>query len=131
MLKRGDPSPWGVVEFSDSKADGLAFVSTSSHGGFVVSAERSRLMPEALRKVRTFVERGALDRTVGRLPWASGTRFYEEDCDYSLVVLAFPELFDRAVIRGAIGAALHWYGETVGPWLDSLPVSHPVAVARA
>lgn len=128
MIKVGDSSPWGpvqeVLRFGLPPNDsGVAFVSTASHGGFWVSPDACRRMPPSFRAIVPFTERG-VSRGEG-----SG-RWYEEDCDYCLVVLAFPELFTREQVRGAIGCGLRWHGDTVKAWLDNLPNYHPVCVAR-
>jgi len=65
-------TPWGMSQGSEVYADGVAFHSTASHGGFRLDEARRAAMLPALR-----VEGG----------------WYEEDCEWAKVALAFPELF--------------------------------------
>lgn len=69
---RPSTSPCGQVQHAIMIAHGIWQVSTASHGGLVLSDQRAKAMPEAL----------ALDGS-----------FYEEDCDWALVVLAFEAEF--------------------------------------
>jgi len=70
-------TPWGASQEQKQIAKGITRYSTASHGGYHVSADRLAQMPDCIRAIK---------------PWA-GTGWYEEDCDWALVVLAFPELF--------------------------------------
>lgn len=75
------PSPkptetiWGEPIQADQVLPGIWLVTTPSHGGLVLSDQRQEEMPEALK----------LDE-----------RFYEEDCDWSLVYVAFETEFDAS-----------------------------------
>jgi hypothetical protein len=71
-------TPWGWAQDKKVYADGVVFLSTSSHGGFWVSKARLLDMPECLR-YKTF----------------AGECWFEEDEDWALVGLAFPALFDE------------------------------------
>lgn len=64
--------PWGEVDECIKYGDGVFMTTTPSHGGFILSPERQAAMPDHLR----------LD-----------VSYYEEDCDWARVALAFPELF--------------------------------------
>lgn len=68
-------SPWGQVQHSKCLADGIWSVSTASHGGIWLSEDRLReldeIMPEAYP---TFV---------------GDARWFEEDCDWCIPVIAF------------------------------------------
>ena len=68
LSPRPDQSPWGAVQQANQIAPGIWSVTTASHGGLLLSEARSAAMPDALR-----------------LPGDA----YEEDCDWSLVYLAF------------------------------------------
>ena len=70
-------TPWGYADTVRPIAPGITWYSTSSHGGIGLSAERLTAMPTALRSIH---------------PWA-GEGWYEEDCDWSIAVAAFAELF--------------------------------------
>jgi hypothetical protein len=71
-------TPWGKVQHATELAAGLWFVSTASHGGMLLSDERV----ESLRA------RGVLDVFQ---PFTSSDRWWEEDCDWCIVALAFSE----------------------------------------
>lgn len=77
-------TPWGIIDESQDIADGLASVTTSSHGGYVLSEERQAQMPAHL----------SLEH-----------EFYEEDCAANLVQLAFPELFSVNELKYSLAAA--------------------------
>lgn len=70
----GGTSPWGRIEAVEVIAPGIAFVSTPSHGGYLLSRERVAAMPDVLKFTP--------DHRAG---------IFEEDCSAPLVVLAFPD----------------------------------------
>lgn len=70
-------SPWDQVQQSAELGPGIWEVSTAGHGGFLISAERRAAMPAYLRNAKTY----------------AGGNAYEEDCDWILIALAWPELF--------------------------------------
>lgn len=72
-------TPWGKPDDCDEIADGIRRYYTASHGGYWISQERRRQMPEALQLAGT---------------WAGGN-WYEEDCDWCLVYLSFPAEFAK------------------------------------
>ncbi len=63
-------SPWGPIDEQEEIAPGIVSVTTGSHGGLLLSPERQAAMPAHLR----------LDGAA-----------YEEDGEFNLVVLGFPE----------------------------------------
>lgn len=65
-------TPWGKSQYSKQYVRGIVFYGTPGHGGFRVSKTKQAKMPEALR----------LDN-------GKNCGWYEEDCDYALVVMAF------------------------------------------
>jgi len=65
-------SNWDAIEEAEEVLPGIWSVSTASHGGLILSGERQEAMPEALR-----IEGGS----------------YEEDVNWSHVVLAFEDEF--------------------------------------
>lgn len=75
----GDWSPWGTIETVRIEAIGIAFVSTSSHGGFWLAPCRIAEMSEA--------ERAYADRW-SRCP---GGQWWEEDCASAYVVRRFAD----------------------------------------
>lgn len=105
--KANTKTPWGLAQASREIAPGIVWHQTASHGGFFVAPERVAEMPKLLRDFQ---------------PWA-GAYWYEEDCDWCLVALAFsqhfpadtlpvalatlksyqPDLYDRALAAGLPG----------------------------
>ena len=81
-------SPWGLVQSERRIADGIAFVSTASHGGFWLNAER---LAEFRQMFPTFRGYSA------QPPW------FEEDCDYIAVVIAFQDEFQPPDVQRANG----------------------------
>lgn len=72
-------SPWGKPDYIEQIAPGWWSVGTPGHGGYVLSAARTRDIPEA-----------HLDASFNR----QGHRgYFEEDCDWCIPALAFPEEF--------------------------------------
>lgn len=65
-------TPWGGSQVTVIYADGVVAHSTAGHGGFHLSADRNAKVLPLLRK---------------DIPW------YEEDCEWAIVALSFPELF--------------------------------------
>ena len=65
-------SPWGKVQFCEQIAEGIVSVSTAGHGGLKLSAKRNNQIPEEAR---------------------IHTGWYEEDCEWAIVALVFPEEF--------------------------------------
>lgn len=68
-------TPWATPDTADERLPGIWHVTTPSHGGFVLSEERQAAMPASLRR---------------------DDLFYEEDVDWSLVMLAFADELRRA-----------------------------------
>lgn len=74
--KKNGFSPWGEIQTVTGIAPGIYSVTTASHGGLWVSDERMAMMPDALKC-----------NVYGEGQW------FEEDCEWALVVLAFPTEF--------------------------------------
>lgn len=87
-------SPWGYIQDATQIAPGIWSVSTSGHGGFMISDERLAAMPEMLRDVAHV---------------CGSPKSFEEDCEWSLVVLAFPDEFKGAEVVQARQSAGRWY----------------------
>lgn len=83
-------TPWGPPQASEKIAPGITFYSTASHGGVKLSEARQREMPEALRLEK---------------PW------YEEDCEFARVVLAFPDHFSEKQLETAQSTLKDYYPE--------------------
>jgi|Laugresu1bdmlbdd_1035124.scaffolds.fasta_scaffold00093_9 hypothetical protein len=84
---------WGIIDSVREIANGITWVTTSSHGGFIVSPARLMQMPENLRA-------------------CSFTKddHFEEDCSWCAVPLAFPSLFSANVVENARECYAHSYG---------------------
>ena len=79
------PTPWGDSQGCvETDVKGIEFHHTSSHGGYWVSPE---LAPQLADKVGACIGAG-LDDPSGR-----GGTWWEEDCAWAFVALAFPEAF--------------------------------------
>lgn len=91
-------TPWGSSQSQKTIASGIVFYSTSSHGGIKLSSERVKQMPDDLRNFGS-----------------TAPGWYEEDCEYSIVVLAFPELFKPEDFYFAVGSCKSYYPELVTP----------------
>jgi hypothetical protein len=90
-------TPWGRSQAIEKVGEGIQFVSTASHGGYVLDAERNAKIPYAWRKA-SFNENGLRG-------------FYEEDCDWTMVALTFPEYFSQftGALEEATKLLKHFY----------------------
>jgi len=79
---------WGASQTSKKHASGIMEYSTASHGGFHLSATRQSQMPEYLR---------------------NDDGWYEEDCDWCKVVIAFPEYFTVEKFMEAQSTLKNWH----------------------
>lgn len=89
IIKR---TPWGAVQTLRIIAEGIVQVSTAGHGGLVLSDERLKAMPERFK-----------------LNVYGGGRYFEEDCEWALVALAFPDAFTADYIQSAKETAAAYY----------------------
>ena len=78
-------TPWGNADQTRNIGEGIVSVSTPSHGGYYVPARLYNRMPAELRSNK----------------YGGGT-WFEEDCEWALVALAFPRLFEPRQIQAAI-----------------------------
>jgi hypothetical protein len=76
-LARPRSSPWGEIDHAKEVAPGIWCVTTPGHGGYLLSTERRLAMPDHLKNVYTF----------------AGANWFEEDCDWCIVALAYPDAF--------------------------------------
>jgi hypothetical protein len=84
-------TPWGIPQTTTEIAPGIFAYTTASHGGYWLSSERVMTMPKCLRE---FVPFGG--------PQSGPGRWFEEDCDWSVVALAFPQFFPDDAISAAL-----------------------------
>ena len=79
-------TPWGLADYEKPMGEsGIIAVSTSSHGGYYVPPELYNAMPEPLRFN----------------PYGGGT-WFEEDCEWALVALAYPQHFEARDLHYAV-----------------------------
>jgi hypothetical protein len=98
-------TPWGTSETSKWADDGIVWVTTPSHGGYLLSRERFMSMPDTL-KAFTFVGTGA--------PQA-----FEEDCAWCAVLLAWPSLFGASQLFHAEQCAKQCNPTEYAKWVDA------------
>lgn len=79
-------TPWGNSQNSTVLADGITSVDTASHGGYHLDDKANAKVKMLFPDFRPF----------------AGEHWYEEDCDWAIVALAFPELFSDENLRAAI-----------------------------
>lgn len=92
-MRGGDPTPWGMAQDIQSFGGGVWSVATSRHGGF-------HLEPAANEKIPTE------HRHQGG--------WYEEDCDYAIVLWFYPDLRERLDIsRESVRASLERWNPAV------------------
>jgi len=67
-------TPWGWSQIISNVAPGILFASTAGHGGFKLDRKLNAQVPAEMRK------RGG---------------WYEEDCEWAIPFLTFPEIFEE------------------------------------
>lgn len=100
MAAVGDASPWGTIDSVEQYAPGIWFVTTPGHGGIKLDGNHARRMPADMIAADKY----------------NDERWWEEDCAWSLPVIAFaPEIRKHSpfeaqrMIDVAIETAQHWY----------------------
>lgn len=81
-------TPWGMSDFKKECAEGITFYGTPSHGGFLLSKERLTKINPLAFEIKNW----------GR-EMAAG--WFEEDCNWAFVALAYPEYFVPENVIGA------------------------------
>ena len=87
-------TPWGCADKVEQIGGGLVSVQTPSHGGIFVPLDSYRKMPVALQ-----------------CNIYGGRTWFEEDIEWALVALAFPQYFDARSMHYAVGAFEHYAGK--------------------
>ena len=108
QLDRNTFTPWGAPAAAFECGRGIIEYTTASHGGYYVPPEILAQWPEPVRNAGTFAGRG----------------WYEEDCDWSLVAVAEPDIFSPALVFEAVrmlrnyrkgdAPLMHWIQATHG-----------------
>lgn len=102
-------TPWGPSQTEKQVAEGITLHSTAGHGGYLISDERRQQMPEPLRSWQTY----------------AGGNWYEEDCDWAVVVIAFPDDFPPRDVWAAVRMINSpMVGSHYGPIADWLTSDH-------
>ena len=86
---QGPWTPWGRAEDVTTYGPGVQFYSCPDHGGFQLNEQRRR----------------AVERLFPRCVPVIAHEWFEEDCAWALVALAFPSLFDRDALEMAMRTA--------------------------
>ena len=92
-------TPWGVAQTMERVAEGITRYDTSSHGGYRLTPERVAAMPADIRAIKPYAADG----------------WYEEDEDWALVCLAFPECFPPDAFHFAVMTQQHSHPELITP----------------
>ena len=105
-------SPWGAVVDTDPVAEGIEFVYTASHGGYYISEERLKQVPQRLQNWAARWAKG----------W--GPQWYEEDCCAAAIPATFPDEFSTdSVVQAKIYLAnFDWAIEQANTETITLPV---------
>lgn len=93
-------SPWGKSQQINKIAPGIAFVSTAGHGGYRVAKKLAEKSFSC-----TKLNRAAI--------FSGGYYWFEEDCAWSLVAIAFPHLFESSLLVVAKGVFARFYMENL------------------
>lgn len=92
---------WGQADHVEERAPGVVWCSTPSHGGFKVNTPALDKIPLEWRK--------ASFNGQGLQGW------FEEDCDWCMVALAFPELFTTEEQAAAKSTFNFWIAKKLEP----------------
>jgi len=95
-MREGQSTPWGRADAIEQVGEGIYFASTPSHGGYYVP---SALLPAIPEK-----------HQARALKWSGSRNWYEEDCEWASVAVAFPHLFNEHQ-REAAAATMKWREE--------------------
>jgi hypothetical protein len=94
-------TPWGRADFATKHGRGVIEYSCPGHGGVHLSTTRNTSVHPA---------------------WRNADGWYEEDCEYAIVVLSFPELFPHDVVVSARSSAKDWFPHQYAT-ITGLPVA--------
>lgn len=86
-LRHGSQTPWGAVDSYSHWDVGITEFGTPGHGGIKLSAERNKDVHEA---------------------WRRDGGWYEEDCEWAIIPLTFPECYPPERVSVAREVARDW-----------------------
>lgn len=127
-------TPWGMSDRATAYGAGITFYGTPSHGGFHLDEATNAEVPAYLR-ADTFNKQGERG-------------WYEEDCDWAIVAVVFPDRFlPENVARAKVimaGSHAEFYARflaeketmgrtqiTPGPWMVSKPRTYVLGGYKA
>ncbi len=95
-------TPWGKSDYQKEVTKEIVFHATPGHGGYKVYDKQNKRIPDYMRK-----DQG----------------WYEEDCEWALVVVSLPEFFPEKTVLEAKNTFRNWfpkeyeqfYGVTLAP----------------
>lgn len=88
-------TPWGQIQERRQLAGGIECVSTASHGGYHLSPQRAEELRRVLPTAKIF----------------AGPCWLEEDCDWALAVLVWPDLFSDQDAYNAVRTIVGFHEE--------------------
>lgn len=101
MVKVGSRSPWGTIDFVNNYAPGIDSVATPGHGGIKLDRKMNNQVHTA---------------------WRQAGGWYEEDCEWAIVAITFPNVFEPEMVKQAHIIAKDWnpdeYREATGNMVD-------------
>jgi len=83
-------TPWGKSQHIEQYPNGMRWISTASHGGFWLPAKLMKQLPSPVREK------------------FKGWQWFEEDCDWAIIALCFPEFFKPEDIEHAKKSVSRW-----------------------
>ena len=115
-MKKPTHSPWGKIDQTEGIDDkGLIIrVHTPSHGG--IGVHKSLEMPSSLASLA--------------MEPAAEWRWFEEDCDWAAVPLAFPDRFNEAVLDQAKDCLRNWNPDAYEGFFGVKPTPEESHVAK-
>jgi hypothetical protein len=96
-------TPWGISQDSEKIAVGINSYSTAGHGGIKVSNGLYAAMPNDIKAHGSDYRKG----------------WFEEDCEWALVVAAFPKKFNENYVYYALGTLSRWYPDIYQKYMVS------------
>jgi hypothetical protein len=95
---------WGTIDSVKTISTGIIFVTTPSHGGYILNKDRYAEMHPTLREASF-----------------SNDQCFEEDCSWCAVCLMWPEYFPAAAIKAAEQTWKSVYEARLGPLSSIFP----------
>ena len=95
QLSNGSPTPWGPAQSADHIGEGIVHVTTAGHGGYYVPNAKMCAIPRHAQRYAA--------------QWSGSRNWYEEDCAWAAVALAFPHLFPARALPVAEEYAARYF----------------------